>query len=973
MRRIFFSIIVSLVAVFGWAGYSYAATMYLSPASGNMITGCDFYVDVLIDTAGDSTNGTQLYIDDNLDGGGDSLSISAGNMFTTYAVPDGVPAGLKGYIGYGGTQNGSGLRFARLKLKSSNIGKNVTADIHFDLLEDVTSKIAQDPSSENILSSVTGGSYTVVDGFCETSPPNITNVNPEDKKPNHAVDANLNFTISDSGSGVNINTLNVRTEQDGTIVNYAFDDAQLTYSGSASSYEIEIDPLTNFLPEVKVEWTISATDFAGNSVNRIYSFNDLTCEQLGCIGSPIDSQCNDGIDNDGDGTSDLLDSDCTDILDNNEFGYIEHDCTDGIDNDGDGQIDYNDPACTTEVESAGTPIGGSNPECNDNIDNDGDGLIDYPEDDGCEAENDNSESDPGIQGALSIQDLSFFTANNTIQLFPSGSGAITMLGGAQYRVFLDLSNVTGTIDTVTLQQNNLSYQLFFDNATGKYTVALDAPDGIGVFNNTVSVLYGDESVDEIPFSVASEGRGVVSGRQNGDISPLGGVTVILEEYNQTSGTYTPAGTQTTGGSGQYGFIVGNGTYRLRFQADGYNDAETRRFAVTDNIVNESETLVKQLVPVTDTTTGDTIPVSTSDQINFVGDIVAESVEDIVEIIDDPVVEEVAENNIAPIAAIAAVAAVAPALGLLNLLSYLRFLFLQPLLLLGRKKREGWGIVYDTVTRRPVDLAVVRLVDITTNKVVRSRVTDREGRYVFFVDPGQYRIEVSKQKMIFPSNALRGEREDGPFLDLYHGEPVTVSENNTAIAANIPIDPVGVEKTPGRIKREKTVRFLQQFLAAVSILAGLIAVIISPTLLTIGLLVLQFALFFLFKRLGTPPSPKSWGIVYDARSQKPVGSTVARLFTKKYNKLAATELTDGRGRYSFLVGPNDYYVTFSKQGYEQAKSKDIAVDNSSRIAVQENVKMSPLNGQRPEMGPPKIVGEKPVNPGFVNGNIDSNKQ
>jgi hypothetical protein len=69
-------------------------------------------------------------------------------------------------------------------------------------------------------------------------------------------------------------------------------------------------------------------------------------------------------------------------------------CNDGIDNDGDGLIDFPaDPGCTDandDDEFNAPPVA----QCADGIDNDGDGLIDFPADPGCVDENDNDEADP---------------------------------------------------------------------------------------------------------------------------------------------------------------------------------------------------------------------------------------------------------------------------------------------------------------------------------------------------------------------------------------------------------------------------------------------------------------------------------------------------------------------------------------------------------------------------------------------------
>ncbi len=66
-------------------------------------------------------------------------------------------------------------------------------------------------------------------------------------------------------------------------------------------------------------------------------------------------------------------------------------CNDEIDNDGDGNIDAADAGCTqgmdnNEADDAMGPV-----ECNDGADNDGDGLVDWPADSDCQAAGDLSE------------------------------------------------------------------------------------------------------------------------------------------------------------------------------------------------------------------------------------------------------------------------------------------------------------------------------------------------------------------------------------------------------------------------------------------------------------------------------------------------------------------------------------------------------------------------------------------------------
>ena len=116
-------------------------------------------------------------------------------------------------------------------------------------------------------------------------------------------------------------------------------------------------------------------------------------------------QCNDGIDNDGDGKTDLQDPGCASATDNTESPdqpTAPPQCNDGKDNDNDGKIDFgtganNDPGCesaTDNTESPDQPT--APPQCNDGKDNDNDGKIDFGtganNDPGCDSLTDDSES-----------------------------------------------------------------------------------------------------------------------------------------------------------------------------------------------------------------------------------------------------------------------------------------------------------------------------------------------------------------------------------------------------------------------------------------------------------------------------------------------------------------------------------------------------------------------------------------------------
>ncbi len=132
--------------------------------------------------------------------------------------------------------------------------------------------------------------------------------------------------------------------------------------------------------------------------NKDNNCNGQSDEGLQCV--PDKKQCDDDIDNDGDGFIDYpADPGCVSRLDDSELPVNsvpdKKQCDDDIDNDGDGFIDYPaDPGCVSRLDDSELPVNSvpDKKQCDDDIDNDGDGFIDYPADPGCTSRNDDTET-----------------------------------------------------------------------------------------------------------------------------------------------------------------------------------------------------------------------------------------------------------------------------------------------------------------------------------------------------------------------------------------------------------------------------------------------------------------------------------------------------------------------------------------------------------------------------------------------------
>jgi hypothetical protein len=199
------------------------------------------------------------------------------------------------------------------------------------------------------------------------------------------------------------------------------------------------------------------------------------------------------------------------------------------------------------------------------------------------------------------------------------------------------------------------------------------------------------------------------------------------------------------------------------------------------------------------------------------------------------------------------------------------------------------------------------------------------------EPGKYYLSVTKPGFISPTNLLRSETQDTKYMDLYHGEAIAVTAKDAVLTANIPLDPAEKKSLAfSEVIRSYLLRNLRLIVSYVGMILAFVVVLIIPTAITIGCLILHILFFLAFRRFIVPAKPKSWGIVYDARTKAPLSSSVVRIFDLKFNKLLETQVTDSNGRYSFLVGKNEYQLLTEKPGYLTREVKPVDLVENEEI-------------------------------------------
>lgn len=262
----------------------------------------------------------------------------------------------------------------------------------------------------------------------------------------------------------------------------------------------------------------------------------------------------------------------------------------------------------------------------------------------------------------------------------------------------------------------------------------------------------------------------------------------------------------------------------------------------------------------------------------------------------------------------------------------------------RRRRSGFGMVFNSVTEKPEALVTVSLKDLH-GLTVRTTVSDREGRYRLLAPKGEYTVEVSKHGYTFPSRFVTKERNDTLFENILPAPHIIIKDFG-AITKNIPIDPPAGTRRPSFFSaRFHLSKKLMGIMSLSGPLIGAFVVwaerdsYIAWSLYICYLLVMGGRLFS-YK----PPEPP-FGTVRDAMTKKPLEKAVVRVFDNRFNKLMETQVTSAKGRYAFIVNRGSYKIYVKRDGYRSVMIKFPNAEKDGTLLVKD-VKLKRLDKKTP---------------------------
>lgn len=300
--------------------------------------------------------------------------------------------------------------------------------------------------------------------------------------------------------------------------------------------------------------------------------------------------------------------------------------------------------------------------------------------------------------------------------------------------------------------------------------------------------------------------------------------------------------------------------------------------------------------------------------------VTEAINQAIETIGTPV------NAIAPIATPIGVAVGASQAVLLatNVGSvydvYLLLLKLIGLLtgLFRKKRHEPWGVVYDSVTKRPLDPAYVVAQINKTQQSKGEAITDLDGRYGFLLNPGEYVIVANKTHYKFPSDKLKGRARDEFYENLYFGDPFQVREGG-AVTYNIPLDPMEFDwnefaKNKDNVfqvySKKKNIRlWIFNGIFYVGMVFSVLSLFVSPTFVNMFVVAVYVGIagFQIFWRATHKVTR-----VINKTTGNAIPFALIKVWLPGLNKVVRKTVADETGKFYFLVQPGTYYITVEEK-------------------------------------------------------------
>lgn len=263
----------------------------------------------------------------------------------------------------------------------------------------------------------------------------------------------------------------------------------------------------------------------------------------------------------------------------------------------------------------------------------------------------------------------------------------------------------------------------------------------------------------------------------------------------------------------------------------------------------------------------------------------------------------------------------------------------------RKKEQEYGLVYDSISKEPINRAIVRIFN-ENNKLVLTTVTNIYGVFDANIkERGKYTIQVSDKDTLFPSRLITGS-SDGIYSNIYKGEEFFY-DSDSPINFSIPLDPVDEKSenytlTLVRNKVSTVINFLQNIFFVVGILLSTYLFINYPStintlIMILYIIVLIVNIYILLKGY------RRYGYIKNQYDNTVPYSEIG-LKDLEFGEIKYQRVADEKGRYRFIVEGGDYeLVSLSpKYSIEEAQQRYIKSMNTGMKIINKDIHIKEKN-------------------------------
>ena len=227
----------------------------------------------------------------------------------------------------------------------------------------------------------------------------------------------------------------------------------------------------------------------------------------------------------------------------------------------------------------------------------------------------------------------------------------------------------------------------------------------------------------------------------------------------------------------------------------------------------------------------------------------------------------------------------------------------------KRRHSGFGIVFNGQTGEPEASVLVRILNIH-KLVVRSAVTDKQGRYRLVAPPGEYYFDIVKKGFQFLSSPPNSKLHH--YSNLLPSSHIVINDFG-AITKNIPVVPEGI-KTHAQ-KSFHLPHAAQSHILFWGTLLAIAGTYYWRNILSVLIIFGIYLLALIYRVISFKPAKNPFGTILDAATGKPIEQVIVRIFEKKFNKLLETQITSPKGRYAFVINPGSYSLRITKSGYK----------------------------------------------------------